>query len=89
MGLTVVVSRSRISKSRYLEIDVGKRWYTIRISDHALRQGGKYDFDVYTETSREKSWNYLSLVRKFRAILGDIDGQAAGFSANVGKFGRS
>jgi hypothetical protein len=37
MGLTVVVSRSRISKSRYLEVDVGKRWYTIRISDHALR----------------------------------------------------
>jgi hypothetical protein len=69
MGMDVVISRSRISKSRYLEIDAGKRLYIIRISDHALRQGGKYDFDIYTDTFREKSWNYLAFMSKFRAII--------------------
>jgi len=70
MGMSVVVSRSRISKSQsqYLEVDTGKRQYKIRISDHALRHRKKHDFDIYTHTPYEKGMYYMDFIKAFRAL---------------------
>lgn len=74
MGMSVIVRQSdlSISKSQYLEIDAGKRNYTIRISDHALRHGRKHDFDIYTCTAREKSLFYHDFIKQFRVIAGEL-----------------
>jgi len=72
MGMNVIVSRSRISKSQYLWVDAGKRRYTIRISDHALRHGKKHDFDIYTHTPFEKGMYYMDFIQTFRALAGEL-----------------
>jgi len=71
MGMTVVVSCSRVSKSRYLSVDAGMRPYTIRVSDHALKRNRKkHDFNVYTHIPYEKSYHYLAFLEEFREITG-------------------
>jgi hypothetical protein len=82
MGMSVVVTRSRISKSnsRYLRVDAVRRQYTVRVSDHALRQGKVHDFYVYTHTPYEKALHYKAFLAKFREIIGEIEG------LNLGKF---
>jgi hypothetical protein len=61
MGLDVVVSFSRHSKSRYLEVHTGRRRYIIRVSDHPLKSG-KFDFDVFTDRPRYGAMSYLTLI---------------------------
>jgi hypothetical protein len=80
MGMSVIVLRSRISKSQYLSADTGKRRHVIRVSDHALRHGKKYDFNVYANTPYEKAIHYLAFIDKFKEMVMEIEGQ------NLGKF---
>ena len=72
MGMSVISTQSRISKSWYLEVDAGKRRFTIRISDHALRHGKKHDFDIYASTSYEKAWYYMDFIKAFRILIGEL-----------------
>ena len=75
MGMSVISTQSRISKSQYLDVDAGKRRFTIRISDHALRHGRKHDFDIYASVSYEKAWYYMDFIKAFRALVGEHEGQ--------------
>jgi len=70
MGMTVIVSFSNVSKSRYLSVDAGMRRYTIRVSDHALRRNRKkHDFNVYTHIPYEKAYHYLDFMKIFCEIV--------------------
>ena len=72
MGMNVAVIKSCISRSQYLRIDAWNRRYTIRISDHALRHGKKYDFCIYTNIPYEKALHYLTFIGIFRKITGEM-----------------
>ena len=72
MGMSVIVSCSRVSKSQYLCVNARERRYTIRISDHAFRHNKKkHDFNVYGNTPYEKAYHYLDFMEKFREIIGE------------------
>lgn len=68
MGLDVIVSFSRYSKSRYLEVNMGRHGYVIRISDHPLRSG-RFDFDVFTDRPRRGADHYLTFMDRFKKAV--------------------
>jgi hypothetical protein len=63
-GFDVCISYSGRTKSRYFEFKLrDNRRIKIRPSDHPSRRWWKYDYDVYTETSREHAINYEELLK--------------------------
>ena len=86
MGMSVIVSKSRISKSHYLSVEAWNRRYTIRISDHALRHGKKHDFNIYTTTPYEKALHYLAFMGLFRKMATEMPENKG---LNLAKFGKS
>lgn len=78
MGLDVVVSFSRHSKSRYLEVHTARRRYIIRISDHPLKSG-KFDFDVFTDRPRYGADHYSALLDRIRKAVKKDRRQVKGF----------
>lgn len=86
MGMSVIVSKSRISKSQYLSVEAWNRRYTIRISDHALRHGKKHDFNVYTTMPYEKALHYMVFIDLFRKMAAEIPKNKG---LNLAKFGKN
>jgi hypothetical protein len=68
MGLDVVVSFSRRSSSRYLEINTGRKKYTVRIADHPFFDG-HFNFDIFVGRPRRGSTHYLVFIDQFTKIV--------------------
>jgi hypothetical protein len=63
-GYDIYVTDSRRTKSRYLEIPIGKgRKIIIRLSDHPSWRSWKYNYDVYSDEPRPGAFNYIELIR--------------------------
>jgi hypothetical protein len=63
-GFDVYISYSGRTKSRYFEFKLrDNRRIKIRLSDHPSIRWWKYDYDVYTEKTREYAMNYEELLK--------------------------
>ena len=80
IGYSVFISRSKKSKSLYLDVILSdQRSFIVRVSDHASEKTNRWrhKYDIHTTERRRGSMDYIEFLDTFKQIVGEKQPEAA------------